>query len=180
MRVNKIIVKNLILLIGIGWGVLLFGYVISRYYQIEWNASTSMPQKLWVTHVGDTKLKVGDYVVIKFHDFRMLNPHDYEYVVKQVGGVAGDLIMVRKWNGYKDGTPQPNKNILIYVLPTGTYQVFDIISGNHFTPLTTVNMTIPEGCYFLHGQQHPSFDSRYKEFGLICKKQIYGRTYPIF
>lgn len=180
MRVNKIIAKNLILLVGIGWGILLFGYFVSRYYQIEWNASASMPQKLWVTNVGDTRLKVGDYVVIKFHDFRMPQADGFEYVVKQVGGVAGDSIVVRNWNGYEVGVPKPNKTSLIYILPTGAYPTFDTLSGHHFTPLTNINMIIPNGCYFVHGQHHPSFDSRYKEFGLICDSQIYGRAYPVF
>jgi type IV secretory pathway protease TraF len=68
----------------------------------------------------------------------------------------------------------------MYDLSTGSYPVFDSLSGNHFNPLTTVNMIIPADCYFVHGQQQPSFDSRYKEFGLICKQQIYGKTYPVF
>ncbi len=155
-------------------------YGVSRYYQLKWNDSASMPQKLWFVAVGNKDLKVDDYVVFRFHDSRMSDANDFEYVVKQVGGVAGDKILVRDWNGYEQGVPYPNKTSLIYILPGGFYPTFDILSGNHFTPLTTESMTIPTGYYFVHGQHEPSFDSRYKEFGLVCNKQIFGKSFPIF
>ncbi|MBY0380216.1 MAG: S26 family signal peptidase, partial [Burkholderiales bacterium] len=153
---------------------------VFQYYKLQINTSSSMPQHLWLTHVGDKILKRGDYVVIKFHDFRMKNYADFEYVVKQIGGIGGDEIIVRDWNGSAGGISQPNKTSLIYILPNGSFPTFDILSGNHFTPLTKANMIIPNGCYFVNGQHHPSFDSRYKEFGVICDNQIYGKTHPIF
>ena len=166
--------------IVLAWLIIVGVYGISRYYQLKWNDSASMPQKLWLVAVGNKNLKVGDYVVFKFHDFRMTAVDDFEYVVKQVGGVAGDRIIVKDWNGYAEMVPYPNKTSLIYDLPEGSYPTFDTLSGNHFTPLTTKDMTIPNGCYFMHGQQHPSFDSRYKEFGLVCDKQIFGKAYPLW
>ena len=155
------------------WMVLICLYAVTRYYQLEWNVSGSMPQRLWFTQIGNIDLKVGDYVVIKFHDFRMKDPNDFEYVVKQVGGVAGDNIGVLSW--WTGKVKSTN-----FALNREVYEVYDTLSGNHFTPLTTRNLIIPKGCYFLHGQHQPSFDSRYKEFGLICKNQIYGKTHPIF
>ena len=163
------------------WAIIIVIYGISRYYQLEWNRSTSMPQKLWLTHVGDRQLQRNDYVVFKFHDFRMKNPDDVEYVVKQVGGVAGDAIIVKRCTSYTEHGLCPNKANLIYFLPDGeVYPVFNILSGNHFTPLTNKNLLIPQGCYFVHGQHQPTFDSRYKEFGLVCNNQIYGKSYPLF
>ena len=173
---NKKVVKSVLA----AWLVIIAIYGVSRIYQLKWNDSSSMPQKLWLVSVGNKNLKVNDYVVFKFHDFRMKDANDFEYVVKQVGGVSGDKIFVKDWVGYAEGVAYPNRTSLIYLLPGGSYPTFDILSGNYFTPLTTKDMTIPKGCYFVHGQHHPSFDSRYKEFGLVCDKQIFGRAIPLF
>lgn len=139
-----------------------------------------MPQRLWFVEIGNKKLKVDDYVAIKFHDWRMTNPKDYEYVVKQIGGIAGDKIIAKDWVVYTEGVPYPNKTSFLYILNGDLYPVYDELSGNRFSPLTTRDLVIPQGCYFLHGQHDPTFDSRYKEFGLICESQIYGKAHPIF
>ena len=167
-------------LILVIWVVILGLYGITRYYQLQWNATTSMPQKLWLVAVGNKHLKVDDYVVFKFHDFRMAESADFEYVVKQVGGVVDDKITVKVLDGNANRMPYLNKTSLIYILHGEMYPVYATLSNNNFTPLTTHDMVIPKGCYFVHGLHHPSFDSRYKEFGLMCDKQIFGKAYPIF
>ena len=95
--------KREIQIIAIIWAVILGLYGVSRFYQLKWNISTSMPQKLWLTHMNDRNLKTGDYVLFRFHDYRMQDKDDYEVIVKQVGGVAGDKIITRPWNGYEEG-----------------------------------------------------------------------------
>ncbi len=180
MDINKTNIVKFLLVIFLGWSIILGVYITSKHYQIQINVSDSMYKKIWVTHVGNTDVKRGDFVVVKFHDYRMKNSTDYELVVKQIGGVGGDNIIVRDWVGYAEGVEKPNKTTWMYVLPEGAYPTYDTLSGYHFTPLTTKNMIIPMGYYFLHGQHHPSFDSRYKEFGLINKNQILGKAYPLF
>lgn len=175
------IYKRVLATVFIVWVIIIGIYMVSRYYQLEWNRSTSMPQKLWLTHVGDKRLQRNDYVVFRFHDFRMKNHNDFEYVVKQIDGVAGDTIIVKDCNANNKHVLCRNKASLIYFsLNSRIYPVFDVLSGNHFTPLTYNNLVIPKGCYFVHGQQYPSFDSRYKEVGLVCESQIYGKSYPVF
>lgn len=168
-------------IILIVWAIIVALYGVTRFYQIKWNGTTSLPQKLWLIYVGDHDLKQGDYVMFKFHDYRMSNPADYLYVIKQIDGVPGDVVTVKEWKGRDVSVPMPNKTSYLYVLPSGgAYPTYDTLSGYHFTPITTENMKIPNGCYFVHGLQHPSFDSRYKEFGLVCENQIYGKADPIF
>lgn len=180
MQLNKNLLIKFVVIIIVGWSIILGTCVALKYYQLEINLSNSMYKRLWVTHLGDMNLKRGDFVVIRFHDYRMKNLTDYELVVKQIGGIAGDKILVKEQMGYTGGVGNFNKITWNYVLPDGIYPIYDLLSGYHFTPLTTKNMVIPKGYYFLHGQHHPSFDSRYKEFGLISKRQIIGKTYPIF
>jgi type IV secretory pathway protease TraF len=162
------------------WALLIGGYILSRFYQLKWNPSPSMPEKLWLVKVGERNVKNEDYIVFKFHDYRMEDPFDYELVVKQIAGSAGDKIITREWNGNAEGVAKPNKTSWIYILPTGTYPTFDVLSHYHFTPLTTTDLVIPKEYYFVHGNAHPSFDSRYKEFGLVSEAQIYGKAYPLW
>jgi len=174
--------KRFMWIVLAGWGILFVLYFgVSRYYKLQINVTTSMPQKLWLTSIGNRDLQVGDYVVIKFH-FINQAPSDYEYVVKQIGGIGGDRIMVKNVSQDVASLSYSNKNKanLVYVLAGKTYYVYDNLSGKRFEPLSIEDMMIPHGYYFLHGQQQPSFDSRYKSFGLISESQIYGKTYPIF
>ncbi len=178
---KKQVAKKVIKLILMVWVVIIAIYAVTRFYQVQLNVTDSMPQKLWLTHVGDKSFKVGDYMVFMFHDFRMKNPSDFELVVKQVGGVQGETIKVSELSSEEKNLLKPNTASLIYTLPNGSvYPVFDTLSGNHFTALTTQNITIPKDCYFVHGLHHPSFDSRYREFGLVCNNQVYGKSYPLF
>ena len=172
--------KKITVIVLLSWVALIAVYTITRFYQLKVNVTESMPQTLWFIKVGKTRLKVGDYALIKYHDKRMTDPTDYEFVVKQVGGIGGDKILVKAWEGYIEGIPKPNKTSWLYILPDGAYLTYDILSEQRFTPLTTTDMLIPQGYYFMHGQQHPSFDSRYKEFGLVSESAIYGEAYPTF
>ena len=180
--------KPLLLKVGVAvifsWGILIALYLVLPYYQLQINLSTSLPQRFWIVHIGDKQIQAGDYIVFKFHDKRMaLN--NYEDVVKQVSGVAGDIveampvtvattevINVLKVTHRKTTKPQLPEYLI--------YPVYQILSGYHFTPLTLTRLVIPQGCYFVHGNQQPTFDSRYQEMGFVCAKQIYGRAYPLF
>lgn len=153
--------------------ILLVVLILRLFYHPMINVSNSMSQRFWITKIGDRKIIRGDFVVIRFHDYRMKNPGDFELVVKEVVGITGDMIKVQKSSN--------NKISQEFLLPNNiTVPVFKILSNNKFTPLSTHNITIPKGYYFLKGNNNPSFDSRYKEFGLIAESHIYGKTFPIF
>lgn len=170
--------KSWLILISI-WMLLIGGYVTSRYYQIKRNVSPSMKETLWLVKVGDRNIKRGDYIVAKFHDFRMQDPYDYEFIVKQIGGMAGDHIYVTKQMGVIKQLPVPNKYSWIYTVNNESYPVFNYLGMHKFTPLTTTDLVIPQNYLFVHGNSNPTFDSRYKEFGLISESQIFGKAYPI-
>lgn len=166
------------------WLIIIGIFLITRRFQINHNVSSSMPQTWWFTVVGDNDVKVGDYVVVRFHNIHMIHNDDYELVVKQVGGIGGDKIIVKPWiDSEEDGLTPPapaNTKFLLLRLNKQSYPILDRLDINLLHPLTTKDMVIPKGYYFIHGQHNPTFDSRYKEFGLISESQIYGRTYPLF
>ncbi len=171
--------KKVILKILTSWVLIIGVYAITRFYQVQINASTSLPQTYWSVHVGDKTLHAGDYVVAKFHDHRMANPDDYEFVVKQISGMPNDTVVVHKMN-----VPEKLNNYpwitWIYEVNGQSFFVYNRLNRNTFLPLSESNVVIPDKCYFVHGTHQPTYDSRYKEFGFICDSQIYGRAYPIF
>lgn len=152
---------------------------LSNYVKI--NYSSSVPQRLWYVDYGNKQVKINDYAIIKYHDPRMQNPSDYEYVVKKIGGIGGDKISVTKLN--KPSEVQDfnlGRIIYEYELNGIKYQVYDSVSHYHFTPLTESDVVIPNNCYFVHGTHQPTYDSRYKEFNFVCHDQIVGKALPIF
>ena len=162
--------KKLLRDISAVWLVIIAIYAITRHWQLKYNGSTSLPQTLWIAHIGDKNLHYNDYVIFKFHDYRMQNHDDYELIVKQVSGIGGDEIIANYESEF---------NNWVYKLPSGrTFLTYETISGWHFNPLTSHNMKIPKGCYFVNGLHQPTFDSRYKEFGLVCESQIIAKGYP--
>lgn len=171
--------KQVIIRIIISWVLIIAVYTVTRFYQVQINSSTSLPQTFWFVHVGDKTLHTGDYVVAKFHDYRMTNPDDYEFVVKQIAGVPNDTVTTHQM-----AIQESLKNYLwitwIYEINGQSFFVYNRLKHNIFTPLTESSVVVPDNCYFAHGTQQPTFDSRYKEFGFICESQIYGRAYPIF
>lgn len=159
---------KLILLV---WLVILGLSTLWEHYRIQINTTTSMPQTAWFTVVGEKKLSVGDYVTARVHDSRA--PADrFENVVKQIGGLSGDKITI---------CASKKNNVWSVLTVNGSiYEAHKWLSGYPVNPLSESSIIIPKGCYFVHGQTNPTFDSRYKEFGLVCESQIYGKAYPIF
>jgi type IV secretory pathway protease TraF len=151
---------------------------VNHYFKI--NISDSMPQRLWYVDYGERQLKTNDFVVAKYHDPRFRSG-DFEYIIKQVGGVGGEILQVHHLS-----KPSPihstrvGRLLMWYSLNNESYPVYDRLSGSRFTPLTQANLQIPQHCYFVHGLHQPTYDSRYREFGFICESQIEGLAYPIF
>ena len=162
------------------WIMVLGVYDLSRYYQFKWNASASMPQKLWLTNMDNRKLNRGDYAVFKYHDYRMEDANDYELVIKKIAGIAGDEVIVSTWSQVLDGRLKAQQTKMVYEVNNERYPVFARLSNFKLNPLTSKNIKVPAGCYFLVGQHQPTLDSRYKEFGFLCESQIVGKSYPIF
>lgn len=141
--------------LGLFWFFSYFNFVV--------NYTHSLPQKIFIVKVGDKVLNRGDYVVFK--SLGLPNTVNGVRVIKKVVGINGDEITV------KDNSVYINNKYL-----TKIYSTSAVWGKIH--PIN--NTKIPAGCFFLMGTAKTSFDSRYMEFGLICKKQIIGKAYPYF
>lgn len=100
----------------------------------------------------------GMYVSFYHPDFKSL-------IVKKVTGVPGDEICVQ------------NSEIYVNHIPNG--QIKNLSSSG--IELSALEDTIiPEGFIYVSGFHEASFDSRYKQFGLIPIKLLKERVWPIY
>lgn len=174
--INKKIAIVVLLVYVVG-----FGYPYASHF-FKYNISDSVTQKYWFVDYGNKNIKLNDYLVAKFFDPRFTNG-EYEYVIKKVGGLPGEIISVAQnidLSLYEESSIRIGNVVTAYTVNNEIYPVYSMLSGFTFTPLTASNIRVPENCYFVHGTHQPSFDSRYKEFGFICESQIEGIAYPIF
>lgn len=145
-------------------GVIL-GAILLNYYRIVINFTHSLPEHLFLVKVNDKQLNVNDFVVA--YSKGLPNMPDNVQLIKLVAGVPGSSV---KRNGA--GLYIDNK-FCCYVNEQKT--TWGIVH-----PITDKSLAIPNGCYFVRGTSDKSFDSRYKEFGLICKNQILGKAFSLF
>ncbi|MCR5224749.1 MAG: S26 family signal peptidase [Alphaproteobacteria bacterium] len=129
------------------WGSILLLLLLATQINIVFVTSPSIPYRLCL-QVYNMKPRVGDICVFNYKGRKFL-----KYLV----GTAGDSIK--------------NINNNIYV---GNSKVGYAETNNVITPIN--NGIISEGYVFVAGTHEKSFDSRYKEFGLIKVNDIRGRA----
>lgn len=154
-------------------GILIFieAIMFIGNYKLSINISPSLPYYLFL-------VKKKNYKKISNGDFIQFINKDAQYysgvnITKQVLAVGGDTLEINIFEYPIDniqGTIRFNETELKVKDKTvlGTKVYINNIS------------TIPENNYFVIGYNEDSFDSRYKEFGLIDKNEIIGVAKPIF
>ena len=132
------------------WGSILLLLLLATQINIVFVTSPSIPYRLCL-QVYNMKPRVGDICVFNYKGRKFL-----KYLV----GTGGDSIK--------------NINNNIYV---GNSKVGYAETNNIITPVN--NGIIPEGYVFVAGTHEKSFDSRYKEFGLVKIEDIRGRAFGL-
>lgn len=123
--------------------------LIIGYFFVRINTTDSLPQTLFFK-INKDAVEKGDYVTFR-------HPLYQEKLVKRVSGKEGDVIDI-KW-----GELFINEQSIGKIRETS-------LSG---TPLTPIDWKeIPEGYLFVKGDHPDSYDSRYREFGLLKKEEI--------
>lgn len=136
-----------------------------KHYRVIFNCTNSLSEKLFIVKVGDNELKHGDFVVA--YSKGLPNMPDKMQLIKKVVGLPNQTISFIHNNLYIDG---------IFCCEAHDRKVI----WGEVHPLTLRQMIIPTDCYFVKGTSNNSFDSRYKEFGFICKNQILGKAISLF
>ncbi|MQA40592.1 conjugative transfer signal peptidase TraF [Rugamonas aquatica] len=131
------------------------------------NVTPSLPYTLALFDYWHGPYRRGDYVVYRFDgvvckQFPVLRG---QLLFKRVVGVGGDRISVRQRtvlvNGAEVGTA-------LRLAPRGV-ALEPIAAGQ-----------IPDGSFYVQGTSPDSFDSRYRQSGLVRAEQIIGAVVPLF
>ncbi len=156
---NKIIVGILVIfLLGI------CAWVAPAKYEIVRNYSESLPYHFVVVKKGVKPSKKDQIFVFYVRDNPLLKVSKIKFI-KLVGGLPGDVIDVHKKEIFI------NKNSIGLIKPY----------SKKGEPLHAVaSSKIPQGKFFAYTPHKDSFDSRYKEIGLINEKDIIGVAFFAF
>ena len=150
----------------LGYGVMLAMYL---YIGMSWalqpvasfklNISSSLPHFAYLVTNNKNELARDDLISFK----KIVDGKELE-LVKTIAGVEGDLIEVKQNLLFING------NVYSRVLKRRT-------NGEPLTPIDSG--VIPKNKYFSYTTHSRSFDSRYKQIGLIDKDVIKGKAYVV-
>lgn len=154
------------MLLGIGLGVLiLLCWVITSQTMLLKCQSDSLSNVSYLLIKKEASFNRGGIVCFKGHKAKYIKGD--KPLAKRILGLPGDQVK-KEGNGIKV-IPQ-GKDVSPFVLPL----LKQTSKGDPLTPLSLT--TIPEGYVFVAGDHPKSFDSRYKEFGLVLIETIKGRA----
>ncbi|THF64937.1 conjugative transfer signal peptidase TraF [Pseudothauera nasutitermitis] len=134
---------------------------------VLFNWTPSLPYKVAILHSGQHTLRRGDFIVFSFagdgaRDSPGLAGQPFFKIVR---GLPGDMVTVVgrevRVNGEPVGIAKPH--------------AFD---GRPLEPIAPG--VIPPGCYYVLGLSPDSFDSRYRDSGLVRAEQVIGVVEPLF
>ena len=132
------------------------------------NWTPSLPYHVaWMHSGADAPLQRGDLIVFRFD-----GPGQARYpglrgqpFFKRVCGLPGDVVTVQ------------NRLVQVNGEAIGLAKQF-AFDRHPLTPITP--LVIPAGHYFVQGMAADSFDSRYRESGLVRSEQVLGVVSPLF
>ncbi|HEY0844361.1 MAG TPA: conjugative transfer signal peptidase TraF [Noviherbaspirillum sp.] len=135
---------------------------------ILFNWTPSVPYKVAFVQYGtQQRLARGDFIVYRFDgEAQQRYPGlKRQPFFKQIRGVPGDRVTVV-------GRQVFVNNVAVGFAKATTFD-------HH--PLAPIGATvIPPDCYYVQGTHLDSFDSRYRESGLVRTDQVIGKVIPLF
>ena len=135
-------------------------WVVASHTKIHFNRTDSAPHLAFIC-TDFLSVSLGDYASIEGHQAEYFSGLHY---TKKIAGLPGDTIEIKDEQLYVGSR-------LIGPLLTQTTQ------GLKLTPVAL--RRVPTGSFFVVGDHSRSFDSRYKEFGLVQVAHIKGRCFGI-
>lgn len=152
---------------AITWALLIALYgVIHANYRLAINQTPSLPYKLFLISL-DEKVETGGFIAFRWHNGA---PYpDGITFAKQLLAGPGDIVTRNGRDFTVGGRTLIGKEVglsLRKLFPND-----ELHDGKN---------TIQLGKYFVAGDHEYSLDSRYNLLGLVDKKDVIGRAYPIF
>ncbi|MFN6414722.1 MAG: signal peptidase I [Pseudomonadota bacterium] len=130
---------------------------LGEHLHVIKNTTHSMPERYFV-HFSHLKPKRGDITLV-YNTFTQGN------LIKRIIGEEGDKVSYDKQGEIWVGNKRVGK-----VYPTTR-------DGRPLRPIPT--LVIPKGYVFLYAPHPRSFDSRYREVGLVHRHQLQGRLIAV-
>lgn len=147
----------------LGVGILFLGlWLIVSQTRLMECLTDSLNNVHYVLFLKSNTINRGDIVAIQGHREDHVGDLKKWPYSKRVLGIPGDHILLNEGR--------------ITVIPQESYvlSLLDKTSkGKPLTPMTPG--IIPEGYFFVAGDNPRSFDSRYEEFGLVPREKVWGK-----
>ena len=128
------------------------------------NVTASLPYTLVWLERGATPAR-GDLAVYRYDGEELMYLAKGQRFFKRIAGVPGDRISV-------DG-----RRVRVNDVDVGVARQYTL-DGHRLDPLPPG--TIPSGYYYMQGMHEMSFDSRYRQSGLVHECRILGTAHVIF
>ena len=142
--------------LALAWSVaqhyLLFNWTRSLPYSVVWLEPTPTFAR-------------GDLVVYRFEGTELMYLKKGQRFFKRIVGVAGDRVSVEE------------RHVVVNGVDAGIAKQYTL-DGHRLEPVAPG--VIPLGYFYVQGTHPMSFDSRYRESGLVHVSQIIGKVHVIF
>lgn len=155
MPISKIALILLLAFVPVG-----VVWLFSCYYVIGINMTDSLPGKVYLITKGKLPESKDEYISFKAPGNKV---HEQPFI-KLVGGIEGDIVTEEFRKFYING-----KFIGYAKKHSKTGEKVEL----GFTG------SIPKGCYFVYSNHKDSYDSKYKDIGLVCGADVIGAVHPI-
>ncbi len=148
----------------LGVGVFMgMGWWLTTYTQLLETTSESLEGIHYLIVIKSSSIKRGDIVSLQGHAPQYVGDHSF---TKRVIGFPGDQIIQSK----TQLSVKAQNGAFVITLPL----LEETKEGKTLRPLSL--STVPEGTFFVIGDHPRSFDSRYEEFGLVKKENVWGKS----
>ncbi|MBA3814776.1 MAG: signal peptidase I [Alphaproteobacteria bacterium] len=160
----------------------LFCWLVVSQTRLRECLSDSLDGINYVLFLKSSSIQRGDIVSIQGHREDHVGTLPKWPYAKRVLGIPGDRI-----EHNAQGIiiiPQVSRNMPLLTETSKGKPLTPIVPLNEGPlngaplkrgPLKGLTKTIPEGCLFVAGDTPKSFDSRYKEFGLVPMEKVWGK-----
>jgi conjugal transfer pilin signal peptidase TrbI len=152
--------------LGRRWYVYLplaLAWAVAQHY-LHFNWTRSLPYSVVWLEPTPT-LARGDLIVYRFEGAELMQLKKGQRFFKRIVGVGGDRVSVE------------DRRVLINGTDVGIAKQYTL-DGQRLEPLAPG--VIPAGSFYVQGTHEMSFDSRYRESGLVQASQIIGKAHVIF
>ena len=137
--------------------------VAQHYLLFNWTAS--LPYHVVWLHPGTTRFTRGDLIVYRYAGEELMQLKKGQRFFKRIVGVSGDQISVE------------DRRVLINGADVGIAKQYTL-DGHRLERLPPG--LIPDDYFYVQGTHEMSFDSRYRQSGLVHVSQIIGKVDVIF